>query len=86
MQIEDKRKANDNTPSDLDKTSLLEGIFVQILDDTLFLIKEDEVSGNESLDNHFTRWISVMIDFILSGLGIFAQARSDVATESHDVK
>ncbi len=27
-----------------------------------------------------------MIDFILSGLGISTQARSDVATESHDVK
>jgi hypothetical protein len=74
------------TPSDLDKTSSLEGIFVQILDNTLFLIVEDEVVGKESLDNHFTRWISVMINFILSGLGIFAQARSDVATKSHNVK
>jgi hypothetical protein len=33
-------------PSDLDKTSSLEGIFVQILDDVLFLIVEDEVIGN----------------------------------------
>ncbi len=74
------------TASDLDETSLLEGILVQILDNVLFLIVEDEVVGNESFDNRFTRWISVMIDFILSGLGIFAQARSDVATKSHDVK
>jgi hypothetical protein len=74
------------TPSDLDKTSLLEGIFIQILDNTLFLIVEDEVVGNESIDNHFTRCLSVMIKFVLSGLGIFAQARSNVATESHDVK
>jgi hypothetical protein len=74
------------TPSDLDKTSSLEGIFIQILDNTLFLIVEDEVVGNEGLDNRFTRWISVMIDFVLSGLGIFAQARSDVATKSHDVE
>ncbi len=73
-------------PSDLDKMNLLEGIFVQILDDALFLIVEDEVVGNESLDNHFSRWISVMINFIFSGLGIFAQAKSDVVTESHDVK
>ncbi len=29
----------------------------------------------------------MMIDFILSGLGVFfAQARSDVATKSHNVK
>jgi hypothetical protein len=28
----------------------------------------------------------MMIDFILSGLGIFTQARSNVATLSHDVK
>ncbi len=74
------------TPSNLDKMGLLEGVFVRILDNALLLIVEDEVIGNESLDDRFTRWISMMIDFILSGLGIFAQARSDVATESHDVK
>ena len=74
------------TPCDLDKTSSLEGIFVQILDNALFLIVEDEVIGDESLDNHFTRWISVMINFVLSGLGIFTQARSDEVTESLDVK
>jgi hypothetical protein len=28
----------------------------------------------------------MMINFILSGLGVFAQARSNVATESHDIK
>ncbi len=70
----------------LDKMSLLEGIFIHILEDALFLVVEDEVVGNESLDNRFARWKSVMIDFILSGLSIFAQARSDVATKSHDVK
>jgi hypothetical protein len=74
------------TSSDLDETSSLEGIFVQILNDTLFLIVEDEVIGNESFDIRFTRWISRMIDFILSGLGVFAQARSNVVTKSHDVK
>ncbi len=68
------------TPSDLDETGSLEGIFVQFLDDTLLLIVEDEVVGNESFDNRYSRWISVMIDFILSGLGIFAQARSNEAT------
>jgi hypothetical protein len=73
-------------PRGLDKTSLLEGIFVQILDEALFLIVEDEVVGNERLYNRFSRWISVMINFIMSGLGIFAQARSNVATKSHDVK
>jgi hypothetical protein len=72
--------------SDLDKKSLLEVIFVQILDDTLFLIVEDEVIGNQSLDNCFTRWISVMINFVLSGLGTFTQARFDVATKSQDVE
>ena len=50
------------------------------------LMVEVEVVSNESFDNCFTRWISVMIDFILSGLGIFAQARSNVATKSHNVK
>ncbi len=50
------------------------------------LIVEDEVVGDESFDNCFIRWISVMIDFILSGLGIFPQARSDVATESYNDK
>ncbi len=74
------------TPSNLDKTGLLEGVFIQILNNALLLIIEDEVVGNESLNDRFTRWISMMIDFILSGLGVFAQARSDVATESHDIK
>jgi hypothetical protein len=64
----------------------LEGVFVQTLDDALLLIIEDEVVGDDSFDDHFTRWIGMMINFILSGLGVFAQARSDVATESHDVK
>ncbi len=73
-------------PSNLDKTGLLEGIVVQFFDDTLPLIVEDEVVGNESFDNCFTRWISVMIDLILSGLGIIAQARPDVATKSHNVE
>jgi hypothetical protein len=50
------------------------------------LIIEDEVVGNESFDNWFTRQISVMINIILSGLGVFAQARPDVATESNNVK
>jgi hypothetical protein len=36
------------TPSNLDKMGLLEGVFVQILDDALLLIVEDEVAGNES--------------------------------------
>ncbi len=64
----------------------LEGAIVQVLDDTLLLIVEDEVVGDESVDDRFTRWISMMINFILSGLGVFAQARSDVATESHNIK
>jgi hypothetical protein len=73
-------------PSNLDKTGLLEGVFIQILDVVLLLIIEDEVVGDESLDDLLTRWISMMIDFILSGLGVFAQARSNVATKSHNVK
>ncbi len=73
-------------PSNLDKTGSLKGIFVQFFDDTLPLIVKDEVVGNESFDNCFTRQISVIIGFILSGLSIIAQARPDVATESHDVK
>jgi hypothetical protein len=42
------------TPSNFDKTGPLEVVFVQILDGALFLIVEDEVVGNESLDDHFT--------------------------------
>ncbi len=73
-------------PSNLDKTGSLEGVFLQIIDDALLLIVEDEVIGNESLDDCFTRWIGMMINFILSDLGVFAQARSDVATKSHNVE
>ncbi len=73
-------------PSNLDKTGSLEGVIIQIFDEALLLIIEDEIAGNESLDDRFTRWLSMMIDFILSGLGIFAQAGSNVASESHNVK
>ncbi len=34
----------------------------------------------------YFRGHDMMINFILSGLGVFAQARSDVATKSHNVK
>ncbi len=73
-------------PSNLDKTGSLEGVFVQILDNVLLLIVEGEVIGDESLDDRFTRWIGMMINFILSGLGVFAQARSDVETKSRGVE
>ncbi len=73
-------------PGNLDKTGSLEGIFIRFFDDTLPLIVEDEVVGDESFDDCCTRRISVIINLILSGLGIFAQARPDVATKSHDVK
>jgi hypothetical protein len=65
---------------------LLEGICVQFFNDTLPIFVEDEVVGNKSFDDCCTRRISVIIDLILSGLGIFAQARPDLATKSHDVK
>ncbi len=73
-------------PGNLDKMGLLEGVFFQFFDDMLSLIVEDEVVGNESFDDCCTRRISVIINLILSGLGIFAQARPNVATESHDIK
>jgi hypothetical protein len=41
-------------PSNLDKMGLLEGVFVQILDKVLLLNVEDEVIGNESLDDHLS--------------------------------
>jgi hypothetical protein len=69
----------------LDKTSSLEGIFIQFFDDMLPLIVEDEVVGNESFDDCCTRRISVIINLVLSGLGIFAQGRQDVA-ESHNIE
>jgi hypothetical protein len=54
----------------------LEGVFVQILDNVLLIIIENEVMGNERLNDGFTR----------SGLCVFAQAWPDVATESHKAK
>ncbi len=52
----------------------------------ILIIIEDEVIGNESFDDCCTRRMSVIVDLILNGLGIFAQARPNVATESHDVE
>ncbi len=49
-------------PSNLDKTGLLEGVIVQILDSTLLLIIEEKVVSDVSLDDYFTRWISMMVN------------------------
>ncbi len=73
-------------PGNLDNMGSLEGIFIHFLNDTLPLIIEDEIVGNESFDDCCTRRISVIMDLIVSGLGMFAQARSNVATKSHDVE
>jgi hypothetical protein len=47
---------------------------------------EDEVVGNGSFDDCCTRRINMIINLILSGLGIFAQVRPNVSTKSHDVE
>jgi hypothetical protein len=73
-------------PGNLDNTSSLEGINILFFDDMLPLILEDDVVSNESFDDCCSRRKSVLIDLVLSGLGIFAQARPNVATESHDLK
>ncbi len=73
-------------PDNLDKTGLLKGIFVQLLNDMLPIVVEDEVVGNESFDDCSTGRISMIIDLILSGLGIFTEARPDLVAESHDVE
>jgi hypothetical protein len=73
-------------PGNLDKTSLLKGIFAQFLGNTLPVVIKDEIVGNESFDGSNTGRISMIVDHIFSGLGIFTQARPDVVAESHDVK
>jgi hypothetical protein len=50
------------------------------------IIVKDEIVGNESFDDGSTRRISMIVDLILSGLGISAQARPKVATKRHNVK
>jgi hypothetical protein len=66
---------------------LLKGIFVQLLNDTLPIVVEDSFVGNESFGDCCTgRIVSMIIDLILRGLDIFAQARPNVAAESHNVK
>jgi hypothetical protein len=64
----------------------LKGIFTQFLNDMLPIVVEDEIIGSESFDDGSTRSISMIVDLILSGLGIFTQARPNVAAESHDVE
>ncbi len=62
-------------PGNLDKTGSLKGIFAQFLDNTLPIIVKDETVGNESFDDGGTRRITMMVNLILSGLGIFTQTR-----------
>jgi hypothetical protein len=70
----------------LDKMGLLKGIFVEFLNDMLPIVIEDEIIVNESFDDGSTGRISMIVYLILSGLGIFTQARPDVAAESHNVE
>ncbi len=52
----------------------------------LLLIIENEVIGEESLHNCSTRRVGVHVNFLLSGLGVFTQARPNVAAKSHNVE
>jgi hypothetical protein len=50
------------------------------------IVVEDEVVSNKSFDDCCTGRISMIINLILSGLGIFTQARPDVGAKSHASK
>ncbi len=52
----------------------------------LFTIIINEVIGNKSFDNHRTRWVCVVINFVLGSLCIFAQTGADVTTERYKIK
>ncbi len=73
-------------PCNLDGTRLVDGIQRQVLDNAFLLVVEDVVVRDEGLDDLMTRWMSVVINLILGGLGVFAQTRTDVTAEHHDVK
>ncbi len=73
-------------PCNLDGTSLVDGIQRQVLDNAFLFVVEDVVVSDEGLDDLMTRWISVVIDLILGGLGVFALTRTDVTAERHYVK
>ncbi len=73
-------------PGNLDKTGLLKGIFAQFPDNTLPIVVKDKIVGNESFDDGIIRRIRMIVNLILSGLGIFTQARPNVAAKSHNVE
>ena len=52
----------------------------------LFTIIKNEIAGDKSFDDRRTRWIRVVIDFVLGGLCILAQTRTNVTTERYKVK
>jgi hypothetical protein len=52
----------------------------------LFAVVKNEIIGNKSFDDRCTRWIRVMINFVLSSLGKFAQTGTNVTTKRLKVK
>ncbi len=52
----------------------------------LFTIIKNEIAGNESFDDRRTRWVCVVINFVLGSLCIFAQTGTDVKTKRYKVK
>ncbi len=47
---------------------------------------EDEVIGGERFDDACSCWVDMVINFVLGGLCIFADARSDETGEGQHIK
>jgi hypothetical protein len=71
-----------NPPSYLDQSGFGQRCIIQISDNTLPFIIEDEVVGNKSLHGCSTRRVGMNANFLLRGLGVFAQARLNLAAKS----
>jgi hypothetical protein len=64
----------------------LERVLIQNRNNELFAIIKNEVAGNKSFDDCCTRWVCMVINFVLGSLCIFAQTGTNVTTETYKVK
>ncbi len=67
---------------DVAKSSVESSIFFE---DMATFVVEDKVIGSERFDDACSRWVDMVINFVLGGLCIFADARSDEMGEGQHI-
>ncbi len=75
-----------DAPDYLHRCGYVEWWVIIFCEDVAVFVVEDKVVGSEHFDDACSWWVDMVIDFVLGGLCIFADARSDEMGEGHYIK